>query len=307
MNRALRIHAYGGPDALTIESIAMPIAASGQVIVRVGAAGVNALDWKIRDGWLQNDFPLPLPATLGVELAGEVIEVGQDVSGFAVGDRVMGPVGGLGAYADFVAVASNTLVKIPVGLTDERAAAIPVGALTAWQALFEAGELKRGQTVLIHGAAGGVGSFAVQFARRAGARVIATAQGINAGYLRGLGADEVIDYRTSSFWERTKDIDLVLDLVGGSALANSWRVITDTGKIVSTTAPDIAAQTPQGKRGIWFQMRPDAAQLAEIVGMVDQGAVKVEVSEVARLSDATAAIERNKTGHGPGKAVIVFQ
>ena len=159
MNRALRIHAYGVPDALKIDSIAIPAAASGQVTVRVRAAGVNAVDWKIRDGWLQNDFPLPLPATLGVELAGEVIEVGQDVSRFAIGDRVMGPVSGLGAYADYVTVAANTLVKTPASLTDERAAAIPVGALTAWQALFEAGELKRGQTVLIHGAAGGVGSF----------------------------------------------------------------------------------------------------------------------------------------------------
>ena len=306
MNRALRLHAYGGPDALKIDRIAMPAIASGQVIVRVRAAGINALDWKIRDGWMQNDFPLPLPATLGVEFAGEVVEVGPDGNGFAIGDRVMGPVGGLGAYADFVAIASNTLVRIPASLTDERAAAIPVGALTAWQALFEAGELKRGQTVLIHGAAGGVGSFAVQFARRAGARVIATAQGINAGYLRGLGADEVIDYRTASFWERAKDIDLVLDLVGGSALANSWQVLTNTGRIVSTAAPDIAAHTPAGKHGIWFQMRADTAQLAEIVGMVDQGVVKVEVSEVAELSDVTAAIERNKTGHGPGKAVILF-
>ena len=306
MNRALRLHAYGGPDALKIDRIAMPAIASGQVIVRVRAAGLNALDWKIRDGWMQNDFPLPLPATLGVEFAGEVVEVGPDGNGFAIGDRVMGPVGGLGAYADFVAIASNTLVRIPASLTDERAAAIPVGALTAWQALFEAGELKRGQTVLIHGAAGGVGSFAVQFARRAGARVIATAQGINAGYLRGLGADEVIDYRTASFWERAKDIDLVLDLVGGSALANSWQVLTNTGRIVSTAAPDIAAHTPAGKHGIWFQMRADTAQLAEIVGMVDQGVVKVEVSEVAELSDVTAAIERNKTGHGPGKAVILF-
>ena len=306
MNRALRIHAYGVPDALKIDSIAIPAAASGQVTVRVRAAGVNAVDWKIRDGWLQNDFPLPLPATLGVELAGDVIEVGQDVNGFAIGDRVMGPVSGLGAYADYVTVASDTLVKTPASLTDERAAAIPVGALTAWQALFEAGELKRGQTVLIHGAAGGVGSFAVQFARLAGARVITTAQGINAGYLRGLGADEVIDYRTSSFWERTRDIDLVLDLVGGAVLANSCQVLADAGRIVSAAAPDVTAQTPPGKHGIWFQMRPDAAQLAEIVGMIDQGAVKVEVSEAAGLSDATAAIERNKTGHGPGKTVILF-
>lgn len=306
MNRALRIHAYGGADTLKIDNIAMPTAASGQVIVRVKAAGINAIDWKIRDGWLQNDFPLPLPATLGVELAGEVVETGEDASGLVIGDRVMGPVIGLGAYTDFAMVASSTLVRIPASLNDERAAAIPVAALTAWQALFEAGELKRGETVLIHGAAGGVGSFAVQFARRAGARVIATAQGINAGYLRGLGADEVIDYRTSSFWNRSTDIDLVLDLVGGSALAESWQVLAGTGRIVSTAAPDIAAQTPSGKRGIWFQMRPDAAQLAEIVDMVDQGAVKVEVSEVAALSNAAAAIERNKTGHGPGKAVIVF-
>ncbi|MFK4446214.1 NADPH:quinone reductase-like Zn-dependent oxidoreductase [Caballeronia udeis] len=306
MNRALRIHAYGVPDALKLDSIAKPAAASGQVTVRVRAAGVNAVDWKIRDGWLQNDFPLPLPATLGVELAGDVIEVGQDVNGFAIGDRVMGPVSGLGAYADYVTVASDTLVKTPASLTDERAAAIPVGALTAWQALFEAGELKRGQTVLIHGAAGGVGSFAVQFARLAGARVITTAQGINAGYLRGLGADEVIDYRTSSFWERTREINLILDLVGGATLANSWQALADGGRIVSAAAPDVTAQTPPGKHGIWFQMRPDAAQLAEIVGMIDQGAVKVEVSEAAGLSDATAAIERNKTGHGPGKTVILF-
>jgi N-ethylmaleimide reductase len=306
MNRALRLHAYCSPDALKIDDIAMPSAASGQVVVHVRAAGINSLDWKIRDGFLRNDFPLPLPVTLGVELAGEVIEVGQDVPGFTIGDRVMGPMAGLGAYADFIAITSNTLVKTPASLTDERAAAIPVGALTAWQALFEAGELKRGQTVLIHGAAGGVGSFAVQFARRAGARVITTAQGINAGYLRGLGADEVIDYRTASFWALTRDVDLVLDLVGGAALANSWQVLADAGRIVSTAAPDIAAQTPPGNRGTWFQMRPDAALLAEIVEMVEQGAVRVEVSEVAGLSDATAAIERNKTGHGPGKAVIVF-
>lgn len=307
MNRALRIHAYGGPEVVTMDRIAMPAAASGEVVVHVHAAGINSLDWKIRDGLLQDAFPLPLPATLGVELAGKVIEVGADVNGFAIGDRVMGYMGGLGAYADLVAIAADKLVRTPASLIDERAAAIPVAALTAWQALFEAGELERGQTVLIHGAAGGVGSFAVQFARRAGARVIGTAQGVNAGYLRGLGADEVIDYRTASFRELTKDIDLVLDLVGGATLAHSWQVIAGAGRIVSTAAPDISAQTPPGKRGVWFQMRPDAAQLAEIVRMVDQGELKVEVSEVAGLTEATAAIERNKTGHGPGKAVIVFQ
>lgn len=143
MNRALRIHAYGGPEVVTLDRIAMPAAASGEVVVHVQAAGINGLDWKIRDGLLQDAFPLPLPATLGVELAGKVIEAGADVNGFAVGDRVMGYMGGLGTYADFVAIAANKLVRTPASLTDERAAAIPVGALTAWQALFEAGELKR--------------------------------------------------------------------------------------------------------------------------------------------------------------------
>ena len=307
MNRALRIHAYGGPEVVQLDTIAEVHAALGEVVVRVHAAGVNGLDWKIRDGLLKNAFPLALPSTLGIELAGRVIEVGANVSEFTIGDRVMGPLSGLGAYADQVAVAANQLALIPADLDDIQAAAIPVTALTAWQALFEAGELKHGQTVLIHGAAGGVGSFAVQFARRIGAHVVCTAQSINADYLRGLGADKVIDYRTSSFWEHAGNVDLVLDLVGGATLNDSWQILTATGRIVSTAAPEIIAQTPIGKRGIGFQMRPDAERLAEIAAWVAQGELKVAISEVVELTEAAAAIERNKTGHGTGKAVIKFR
>ena len=306
MNRAIRIHNYGDADVVRIDQVPLPQAAAGEVVVRVRAAGVNPLDWKIRDGLMRDAFPLPLPATLGIELAGEVSEVGAGVTAFQVGDRVMGPLAGVGAYADHVAVAANKLTLTPADLDDVHAAAIPIAALTAWQALFDAGELKRGQTVLIHGAAGAVGSFAVQFARRIGARVVTTAQGVNAGYLHALGADEVIDYRTTEFWKATRDIDLVLDLVGGTALTHSWQLLADNGRIVSTAAPEIMATTPNGKQGIWFQMRPDADKLAEIANLVARGDLSVEVSEIADFAETGAVMERNKTGHGPGKAVITF-
>jgi NADPH:quinone reductase-like Zn-dependent oxidoreductase len=306
MNRALRIHAYGGPEVMHIEQLDMPKAGPGEVTVQVYAAGINGLDWKIRDGLLQSVMPIPLPLTLGVELAGEVIEVGSGVSGFALGDRVMGALSGPGAYADQVVVAASQLALTPAKLDQVHAAAIPVTGLTAWQALLEAGGLKPRQTVLIHGAAGGVGGFAVQFARRIGAHVITTAQGIHADYLRGLGADEVIDYRRERFWELAKNVDLVFDLVGGATLANSWQVLSATGKIVSIAAPEIMANVPSGKTGVWHQMRPDAVKLAEIAALVAQGELKVEISEICELAEAAAAIERNKTGHGPGKAVVRF-
>ena len=231
-NRALRIHAYGAADVVSTDQIDAPSVASDEVLVRVHAAGINGFDWKIRDGILQDVFPLRLPATLGIELAGEVIGIGSGVTQFAIGDRVMGTLGGLGAYANRVAVAADKLTRVPANLSDTDAAAIPVAALTAWQALFDAGELKRGQTALIHGA---------------------------------------------------------------------------DGRIVSTAAPEIATQTPPGKRGVWFQMRVDAQRLAELAEDVARGDLQVTVSEIVELSEAAAAIERNKTGHGPGKAVIKFR
>ncbi|WP_266156294.1 NADP-dependent oxidoreductase [Dyella silvatica] len=306
MNRALRIHAYGGSEVVHIDDVPLPKAADGEIVVRVHAAGINPLDWKVRDGLMREVFPLTLPATLGIELAGEIVEIGAGVSGFAIGERVVGPLAGLGAFTDHVAIAASNLTLTPKDLDDVRAAAISVASLTAWQALFEAGALKRGQTVLIHGAAGGVGSFAVQFARRIGAHVLCTAQGVNAGYLRALGANEVIDYRSSAFWEIAHDVDLVLDLVGGATLAHSWQVLGDNGRIVSTATPEVTTTATAGKRGIWFQMRPDPARLAEIANLLARGELSVEISETASFDQTAAVIERNKTGHGPGKAVITF-
>ncbi|MEO6918747.1 MAG: zinc-binding dehydrogenase [Collimonas sp.] len=306
MTRALRIHAYGGVEALQLDTLAIPVAGEGEVVVRVRAAGINGLDWKIRDGLVRDAFPLPLPATLGLELAGEIVETGPGVNGFAVGERVMAALGGLGAYADYVVVAADKIAPVPAGLDDVRAAAMPVAALTAWQSLFETGNLQKGETVLIHGAAGAVGSFAVQFARQAGARVVATARGVNADLLRSLGADEVIDYQESSFRERAADIDLVLDLVGGATLQHSWDVLSAKGRIVSTAAPEIVATVPVGKQGTWFAMRPDARQLAGFAAQVAQGKLQVLMADVVPVAQAAAAIEQNKTGHGAGKTVIRF-
>ena len=307
MNRTLRVHNYGGADAVQIDQTPVPQAGRDEVVVRVHAAGINGLDWKIRDGALKEVFQLPLPITLGVELAGVVTALGADVTSLRIGERVMGALGSLGAYADHVAIAAGKLARIPDALNDVQAAAMPVAAMTAWQALFEAGELRGGQTVLIHGASGGVGGFAVQFAKRAGARVIATASAVNAEYLRALGADQVIDYRSADFREQVRDVALVLDLVGGETLARSWQVLANDGKIVSTAAPEIMGRIPAGKRGAWLAMRPDGAQLSEIAALAAAGELRIQVSEVVELDDAGTAIERNKTGHGAGKAVIKFQ
>ncbi|MEO5932214.1 MAG: zinc-binding dehydrogenase [Duganella sp.] len=303
---ALRIHAYGGAEVVRWDEVPMPVPGEGEVLVRVAAAGVNGLDWKLRDGLVRDAFPLSLPATLGIELAGEVTAVGAGVEGYAIGDRVHGALGALGAYAGHVVIGAAKLARIPAAIDDVTAAAIPVASLTAWQSLFEAGRLQRGETVLIHGGAGAIGSFAVQFAKQAGARVLVTARGRHADLLRRLGADEVIDYQTVRFEEVAKNVDLVLDLVGGETLARSWQVLSPKGRIFTTAAPEIAAQLTEGRRGGWFSMRSDGTQLAEIAGKVAVGGLTVVIDEVATAERAGDAIERNKQGHGAGKTVIRF-
>jgi N-ethylmaleimide reductase len=305
-NRALRIHNYGAADAVQSDRLPMPVPGKGEVLVAVRAAGINGLDWKIRDGLVRDVFRLPLPATLGLEFAGEVAGLGADVHNLNKGTRVMAALGGIGAYSDYLVIASEKLVPIPDGLDDVKAAAMPVAALTAWQSLFEAGALKRGERVLIHGAAGAVGSFAVQFAHQTGAYVIATARGVNADLVRSLGADEVIDYQVSAFWDQVGDVDLVLDLVGGSTLARSWNVLSAHGRIISTAAPEISATVPAGKNGAWFAMRPDTRQLAEFAQQVAQGKLAVLVADVVGPEQAAIAIEQNKIGHAAGKTVIRF-
>ena len=304
--RAVLIRAYGGVDAAEIAVIERPAAGPGQVLVRVRAAGVNGIDWKVREGFVREAFPLQLPAVLGIELAGVVEALGPGASRFRVGDRVMGPLGGLGAYADFVAVDEAKLVRTPQGLDDVHAAAVPVAAVAAWQSLHHAGPIAAGQRILIHGAAGGLGGYAVQYAKRAGAKVFATASTAHVEYVRSLGADHVIDYRTERFESVAKDIDLVLDYVGGEVLDRSWQVLTKNGAIVGTSSPDILARTPAGRRGLWFINQPDAALLERLAAEIAQGKLISKFGEVVGFDDIPAAIERNRTDARIGKVVADF-
>jgi len=304
--RAVLIRAYGGAAAAQVAEIAKPAAGPGQVLVRVRAAGVNGIDWKVREGFVREAFPLQLPAVLGIELAGVVEAVGLGASRFRVGDRVMGPLGGLGAYADFVTVDEANLVRTPRGLDDVHAAGVPVAAVAAWQSLHHAGPIAAGQRILIHGAAGGLGGYAVQYAKRAGAEVFATVSTAHVDYVRSLGADHVIDYRTQRFESVARDIDLVLDYVGGEVLDRSWQVLKKEGAIVGTSSPDILARTPPGRRGLWFMNKSDAVLLERLAAEIAQGTLISKLGEVVGFGDIPAAIERNRTDPRIGKVVADF-
>jgi len=304
--RSILLSSYGGPTATQVASSPAPKAGAGQVVVRVRAAGINALDWKVREGYVRDAFPLQLPSVLGIELAGVVEAVGPGVGRLRVGDRVMGALGGLGAYAELVAVDESKLARVPEGLSDIEAAALPVAALAAWQSLNLVGPVGPASRVLVHGAAGAVGAFAVQFARQAGAFVVGTASAGDLDHVRSLGADQVIDYRAQRFEDLVADVDLVLAYVGGDVIDRSWKVLKRTGAIIGTSSPEILARTPEGRQGRWFVMQPDATLLEKLAGQVAAGALKSRIGEVIGFEDIPAAIERNRVGPRHGKAVADF-
>ena len=305
--QAVQFHSYGGPEVLVLEKVPLPQANSGEVLIRVKAAGVNPLDWKVRAGhvkaWLQHQLPL-IP---GWDVAGRVEAVGPGVTAFKAGDEVYGMLDFRrnGAYAEFVAAAAPNLARKPASLDYTRAAAVPLAALTAWQSLFEAADLKPGQTVLIHAAAGGVGHFAVQFAKHRGARVIGTASPSNAGFLRDLGADLVIDYTSACFEDEVSEIDVVLDLLAGETQQRSWKVLKKGGILVATlgiAAPE--APAAHEVRGEGVMVHPDPAHLAQISTLIDAGKVKPVIYEVLPLVQAARAHELSETGHVRGKIVL---
>ena len=301
--RALRLHAYGGPEALKVDHVSSPEPGPGEVLVSIKAAAVNGIDWKIREGHLRERFKLTLPATLGIEMAGVVIRTGHDVTNVKPGDRVMAALGGVGAYTDFLVIDAEKLVLTPAGLSDVQAAAIPVAAMTAWHVIQAADFDLSGKRVLIQGAAGGVGGFAVQFAKMAGATVYATASTTSLQHVRALGADDVIDYRQQTLEHLTGQIDLVIDMVGGVALDPCWDLLAPGGLLVSIAAPDVIARAPLGRRGVFLSNKPDTARLASIAQQVAAGTLRSTIAEVISLGDLPLAIERNRTGHPPGKIV----
>lgn len=304
--KAIRYHEYGKRDVLRYEDAPRPVAGAGEVLVRVHAAGVNPVDWKVREGRMKAQKP-STPQIPGYDISGVVESVGAGVEKFKVGDQVFAYLSLKrgGAYAEYAVAAESELALKPAKLDFASAAAIPLAALTAQQALFDHGQLASGQTVLIHGAAGGVGHFAVQLAKARGATVIATASAANHEFLKRLGADVVIDYKSERFEERAKDVDVVLDTVGGDTLQRSYSVLKKGGVVVSIVAqPDQAKLTELGLRGARFLVAPDGAQLAELAKLADEGKLVPEVSTALPLEEAAKAHELSEGGHTRGKIVL---
>ena len=305
--QAVRFHSYGHPAVLLLEEVPRPTAGSDEVLVRVHAAGVNPLDWKVRAGHLKDWLPHRLPLIPGWDVSGVVEALGPDVTAFKTGDAVYGMLdfGRDGAYAEYVAAGIRTLALKPSSLDHVQAAAVPLAALTAWQSLFDSASLSAGQTVLIHGAAGGVGHFAVQFAKWKGAKVIGTASAGNESFLRELGADKVIDYRTTRFEEAVGGVDVVLDTIGGETQQRSWQVLKKGGILVATlgiSSPEAPGE--HGVRGAGVSVHPDPAQLAQIAALIDAGDLKPVIAAVLPLTEAARAHEMSQTGHGRGKIVL---
>jgi NADPH:quinone reductase-like Zn-dependent oxidoreductase len=306
--RAVRIHSYGGPEVMVWDAVEMVKPGPGQCLVQIQAVGINPLDWKLREGILRDIIPLQFPAILGSEFAGVVVETGQDVSGFVPGDRVMALRGSNGgAFADTIIVEETLLSAVPKGLLDIQAASLPVAALTGWKALRVAGELQPGMSVLVHGAAGGVGSFAVQFAKEAGAKVFATSSAANRDYVLSLGADLVIDYRAHRFEDAVGDIDLVLDGVGGETLDRSWAVLKAGGAVVSIADPvGIRTRVPEGARAFWHSTDPDPRLLEKLADDVAIGKIRSTIAEVFVKPDLPDAVEHIRSSRKPGKIVVDF-
>jgi NADPH:quinone reductase-like Zn-dependent oxidoreductase len=305
--KAIRIHEYGNASTLRYEEAPKPELTANDVRVRVRAAGVNPVDWKIREGYLKEMIPYPMPLVLGWDVSGEVEEVGSDVSDFKVGDEVYSrpDIARDGSYAEFVTVRASELALKPKSLSHAEAASVPLAALTAWQGLFTIAKLEAGQTVLIHGASGGVGSFAVQMAKNAGAKVIGTGSARSKAHLLELGADVVVDYNTEKFEDHAKDVDVVFDLVGGETQTRSFATLKAGGILVSVTdTPSEELAAKHGVRSAFLFVQPDAKALTEIAKLFDAGTLKTHVSERFPLAEAAEAHNRSQSGKAHGKIVL---
>lgn len=302
--RAIRVHRYGESDVLQLETVAPPEPQPNEVLIRVQAAGVNPFDWKIRSGMVKEVLPMPLPYTPGMDVAGIVEAVGTDVKAFQVGQSVYGELK-MGAYAEFATASPDTIALKPRTLDFVQAASVPMVSMTAYQALFNHGDLKPGQTVLIHAASGGVGMFAVQFAKWRGAYVIGTASAANADFVRSLGANQVIDYRATPFEQVAQNVDVVLDTLGGDTQTRSYAVLKPGGILISTSAPpDTQEAQRRGVRAKMISTEASASLLEQIASLIDSGQVKTDIAQTFPLSQARQAQELSQKGHVRGKIVL---
>jgi NADPH:quinone reductase-like Zn-dependent oxidoreductase len=304
--KAVRIHRFGSPEVISLDDVPKPAPRNGEVVVRVNAAGIGPWDALIRKG--ESVLEQPLPLTLGSDLSGVVDSIGVGVEKLKVGDEVLGVTNErfTGAYAEYAVAKAAMLAPKPKSLNHTHAASVPVVAVTAWQMVFDFAQLSSGQSVLIHGGAGNVGGYAVQLAKRAGAVVITTASVENDSYARRLGADGVIDYRTARFEKRVKEVDVVLDTVGGETLDRSYGVLKRGGIVVSSVArPSKEKAEEHGVRAVFFLVQVTTERLIEIAELINTGQLKTEVGEVLWLDEARTGHEMLEGApHRRGKIVI---
>lgn len=303
--KAIRIQNFN--DTPATMDMPVPGLAPDQVLVRVQAAALNPLDALVVSGVARHFFDVKLPITLATDFAGTIEQVGSAVTEWKVGDRVIAwaDAGASGGLAEFAAISASACVALPTSLSFVEGAAIPTAGITAWHALFSAAGLKNGETVLIHAGAGGVGGFAVQFAKMAGTRVIATASGDGLALARSLGADEVIDYRTQDFTALVTGVDVVLDLVGGETQLRSFGVLRKGGRLVSTTMPpDEAAAKAHGVSASIFYANAYASRLGELVSTIASQGVRVVIDRDMPVECFPEAWSRLTSRQARGKIVV---
>jgi NADPH:quinone reductase-like Zn-dependent oxidoreductase len=309
MMKAAQITAYGGPEVLKVADVPRPRPQADEVLVHVHGAAINSIDWKISSGLFRHHMPpRPFPYIPGEEIAGVIEEIGPGVKEFQVGQEVYGIVRhahqGSG-YAEYITTIPQHLAPKPACLDFNEAASVPVGALTAWQALFDHGGLTAGQRVLIHNAAGAVGIFAIQLARWKGAQIYTTTSTPNVDFARSLGADVVIDYQTTRFEEVVNEVDLVLDGVGGETRERSWQVLKKGGMLVTITGPiDENTAKKHGVRAHMFTMNYNTDQHRQITSLIEAGILKTELFKVFPLDQAQEAYALSMQAHGRGKIVL---
>ena len=305
MMKAVVAHEYGAPEVLKFEEVPRQEPNEDEALVRVIASSVNPADPLTLSGKYAREFGTHLPLIPGYDIAGVVEKTGANVAKLKVGDAVYGyPTFG-GGWAEYITVKEWEVAAKPKSLNFVESAAAPMGALTSWQALVDVAKLQPGQTVLIHGGSGGVGSFAIQIAKARGAQVIATASTANQDLLKQLGADVAVDYTKTKFEDVAKDVDAVLDPVGKETLARSYGVVKKGGIVMSLVArPDPAEIKKRGIRGAGISVHPDAEDLAEIAQLIDAGKIKPIVTQVLPLSEAIAAQQQAATHHTRGKVVL---
>jgi NADPH:quinone reductase-like Zn-dependent oxidoreductase len=303
--RAVRIHSFGGPEVLTMDQVEVPALKLGEILVKVGAAGINPVDYKIRRGGYHRVSEAQLPVTLGRDICGIVV-ASADSEICHTGDAVYALLDwNLGGYAEFASLPAALCAPKPATLPIMESAAVPLAALTAWQGIFDHGELQRGQTILIHGGSGGVGHFAIQFAKNRGAHVLATAAKGDADFVRRLGADVVIDYTSQRFEEVASDVDVVYDLVGGDTRERSWRTLRRGGILVSTLGqPEESNAQNYAVRAKGYVTQPNRAQLMRISRLIDAKRVRPAIHRTFPLEAAREAQSFLEESHPRGKIVL---